>query len=305
MLPATNIMMIRPALFYYNAETAVNNKFQKNIEEVHDAATREFDSLVTLLIENNLSLTVIDDTTFPATPDSIFPNNWISFDEEGNVYLFPMFAKIRRLERKPQVISKLQEKFLIKNFIDLAHFEEQGHFLEGTGSMVLDRQKKIVYACLSDRTSGRVLDEFCSISGYRAIAFTATDARGFPIYHTNVMLCLGLDFAVVCLDAIGNQIEKQLLIKSLNETGKVIIEISLQQLDNFCGNMLQLRNNSGEDLIIMSTSAYTALDKDQRTILEEKNRLIHSPLHHIETAGGGSARCMIAEIFLPAKKAAF
>lgn len=300
MQPASHLLMIRPVNFGFNAETAVNNAFQKNSEEsVQQNALKEFNDLVALLTTNKVDVTVIEDSLHPATPDSIFPNNWISFHEDGLVYLYPMFAHNRRLERKPAVIDTVKSKFTITEMIDLTGFEEQDIFLEGTGSMVLDREFKIAYASLSSRTNEMVLTEFCKQAGYRPVIFSSADEKGIAIYHTNVMMCVAKSFAVVCLECIVNETEKLNLVNSLKQTGKSIVDISLQQLKHFAGNMLQVMNKDGELLLVMSTQAYQSLTVAQVTVLQSHNRILHTPLNTIETAGGGSARCMMAEIFLP------
>lgn len=299
MQPASHLLMIRPVNFGFNAETAVNNAFQKNSEgSVQQNALKEFNDLVALLTTNKVDVTVVEDSLHPATPDSIFPNNWISFHEDGLVYLYPMFAHNRRLERKPAVIDTVQSKFTITEMIDLTGFEEQDIFLEGTGSMVLDREFKIAYASLSPRTNEMVLTEFCKRAGYRPVIFSSADEKGIAIYHTNVMMCVAKTFAVVCLECISTEEEKINLLNSLKQTGKSIVDISLQQLKHFAGNMLQVMNKDGELLLVMSTQAYQSLSVAQVTVLQSHNRILHTSLNTIEMAGGGSARCMMAEIFL-------
>ncbi len=300
MQPASHLLMIRPVNFGFNTETAVNNAFQKNSEgSVQQNALKEFNDLVALLTTNKVDVTVVEDSLHPATPDSIFPNNWISFHEDGLVYLYPMFAHNRRLERKPAVIDTVQSKFTITEMIDLTGFEEQDIFLEGTGSMVLDREFKIAYASLSPRTNEMVLTEFCKRAGYMPVIFSSADEKGIAIYHTNVMMCVAKSFAVVCLECISTEEEKINLVNSLKQTGKSIVDISLQQVKHFAGNMLQVMNKDGELLLVMSTQAYQSLTVAQVTFLQSHNRILHTPLNTIETAGGGSARCMMAEIFLP------
>ena len=293
-----HLLLIRPVNFGFNAETAVNNSFQVNSTgNVQQKALIEFDGLVSLLAENKLSLTVIADTEIPHTPDSIFPNNWISFHEDGTVIIYPMFAANRRLEKKPHILDKLKEIFHITAVKDLSRYETENLFLEGTGSMVLDRENRIAYASLSPRTDKHILDEFCSMAGYTPCSFTSMDNSGNPIYHTNVMMCVAANFAVICLEAIRDEQERLMVSGSLTGSGKEIIGISLQQMNAFAGNMLQVRNSEGELLLVMSSQAFDSLNKTQVSKLEKFSRIIHTPLDTIESYGGGSARCMMAEIF--------
>lgn len=293
-----HLLLIRPVNFGFNAETAVNNSFQVNSTgNVQQKALIEFDGLVSLLAENKLSLTVIADTEIPHTPDSIFPNNWISFHEDGTVIIYPMFAANRRLEKKPHILDKLKEIFHITAVKDLSRYETENLFLEGTGSMVLDRENRIAYASLSPRTYKHILDEFCSMAGYTPCSFTSMDNSGNPIYHTNVMMCVAANFAVICLEAIRDEQERLMVSGSLTGSGKEIIGISLQQMNAFAGNMLQVRNSEGELLLVMSSQAFDSLNKTQVSKLEKFSRIIHTPLDTIESCGGGSARCMMAEIF--------
>ena len=298
----TQLLMIQPVNFGFNEQTAVNNSFQRNIgAAVQQSALQEFNAFVEVLRTNKIDVTVVEDSLLPQTPDSIFPNNWISFHADGSIFLYPMFAENRRLERKPAVLDAIRARFSVSRIIDLTKYETTGSFLEGTGSMVLDRENKIAYACLSPRTNETVLDEFCKLAGYKSITFKAVDQNDIEIYHTNVMMCVAKTFAVVCLESVTYEEEKADLLNSLKQTGKEIIDISLQQLNHFAGNMLQLINEDGELLLIMSTQAFKALTSSQIEILQEHNRIIHASLNTIETAGGGSARCMMAEIFLTKK----
>ncbi|MGO4875666.1 citrulline utilization hydrolase CtlX [Pedobacter psychrotolerans] len=296
-----HLLMIRPVDFKFNEQTAGNNKFQvaSGQSDVQSLALNEFDGFVDLLRKNDVDVTVVDDTLQPETPDSIFPNNWVSFHDDGSVYLYPMFSENRRLERRKEILDGLKEKFEVNHVSDLSFYETQYAFLEGTGSMVLDRVNKIAYACLSVRTDQEVLDNFCLLTGYESVSFQAVDSTNFPIYHTNVMMCIGDQFAVICLDAIPNQEERLAVTLSLNSTGKQIIEITLDQMNHFAGNMLQVANQSGESLLVMSEQAYLSLTADQLNILEKYARMVYAPLYTIEKNGGGSARCMLAEIHLP------
>lgn len=292
--------MIRPVDFKFNTQTAGNNKFQQVSvqQDVQQQALREFDDFAALLRKNGVDVTVIDDTPDPETPDSIFPNNWISFHENGEVYLYPMYAENRRPERRQDILDILGRKFRIGRVTDLSGYEAQEQYLEGTGSMVLDRENKIAYACLSLRTSQEVLADFCNRSGYLPVAFSAADANGFPIYHTNVMMCIGSSFAVVCLDALPDTADRQKVASSIQASGKTLLPISLEQMNHFAGNMLEIKNNAGEHLLVMSAQALRSLRPEQVGQLELQGRIISPALYVIEQNGGGSARCMLAEIHL-------
>ena len=296
--------MIRPVNFGYNAETAVNNAFQVKSKDndVQNKALKEFDEFVNILKRNGVDVTVVEDTVEPHTPDSIFPNNWISFHNNGSVLLYPMYAQNRRAERKEHVLEKISTKFSIKRKIDLSQYEEENIFLEGTGSMVLDRDHKIAYACLSSRTNEKILADFCSQMGYTSIVFNATDNKGQAIYHTNVMMCVADKYVVICLDSIQDKRQKEKVTNTIKQTGKETIDITLNQMNHFAGNMLQVENDKGEKLLVMSTQAFDSLTYEQKKKLESFNKIIHSPLTTIETNGGGSARCMMAEIHLPVQK---
>ena len=294
--------MIEPVNFGFNTETAVNNTFQKPVTgNIQQNALEEFRSLVTLLQINKIDVTVVKDTMDPYTPDSIFPNNWISFHEDGSIFLYPMFAINRRLERKENVLKAIKEKFVVNRITDLSSYEKQNIYLEGTGSMVLDRQNRIAYACISVRTDITLFNEFCRNNNFIPLSFHAIDATGVSIYHTNVMMCIGDSYAIICPQSISNDLEREKLITSIQNTNKEIISISPDQLDHFAGNMLQVINADNERILIISTQAMHSLNKQQVSSLEKHNRIVHSPLHNIEMAGGGSARCMIAEVFLQKK----
>ncbi len=303
MQTTNHILMIRPVDFKFNEQTAGNNKFQVASTEidVQTEALKEFDGFVDLLRKNDVDVTVVDDTLQPETPDSIFPNNWVSFHEDGSVYLYPMFSENRRLERRKEILESLKTRFELNHVNDLSFYEMQYAFLEGTGSMVLDRTNKIAYACLSVRTDEEVLKNFCMLTGYEPVVFQAVDGDNFPIYHTNVMMCIGNRFAVICLDSIRNAEERMQVSISLKGSGKEIIEISLEQMNKFAGNMLQVSNAAGESLLVMSEQAYLSLNAEQVKALEQYSRIIYAPLYTIEKNGGGSARCMLAEIHLPVK----
>jgi hypothetical protein len=292
--------MIRPVNFGYNAETAVNNAFQVKgkDDDVQSKALKEFDSFVSELQQNGVDVTVVEDTDEPHTPDSIFPNNWVSFHTDGIVLLYPMYAANRRSERKQHVLDTIAGKFSIERTIDLSGYEKENIFLEGTGSMVLDRENKIAYACLSPRTNAKVMADFCLQMTYTPVTFHSVDGNGQAIYHTNVMMCVADKYVVICFDSIPGDEEKINVINTILRTEKEIIDISLDQMNCFAGNMLQIENKNGEKLLVMSTQAYESLTNEQKKKLESFNKIIHSPLTTIETNGGGSARCMMAEVHL-------
>lgn len=303
------ILMIRPVNFSFNAQTAVNNSFQtdptkSNSEDaalIQEQALDEFDQFVSVLTKFNVPIRVIEDTEQPVTPDSIFPNNWFSTHDQRAVVLYPMFAENRRLERKPSVKNMLEKNYEIKIWYDLSPFEKRAKFLEGTGSMVLDRLNKVAYACDSPRTDEDLFSDFCSMFKYTPIWFHAYDRAGEPIYHTNVLMCVGADFVVINLEAIPSE-EQAMVKKAIAQSNKKIIPISHSQMEQFAGNMLQVKNQQGEQLVVMSTQAFQSLTEEQIELLSEKNTIVHTPLYTIEKYGGGSARCMMAEIYLNERK---
>jgi len=303
MQTTSHILMIRPVDFKFNEQTAGDNKFQvaSEQENVQQQALAEFDGFVNILRENGVDVTVISDTLNPATPDSIFPNNWVSFHEDGAVFLYPMYSPNRREERRKDIIDYLGKTFEVSHLTDLSFFEQQNLFLEGTGSMVLDRTNKIAYACLSVRTDKEVLDNFAMLSGYKVIAFQAVDEHGFPIYHTNVMMCIGEKFAVVCLNSIKYTEDKIAVLENFKATQKTVIDISFEQMNHFAGNMLEVKNKEGNSLLVMSEQALKALHGTQITALSGFSKIVTAPLYTIEQNGGGSARCMLAEVHLPLK----
>jgi len=296
----SKVLMIRPLHFVFNEETAVNNSFQikSDPDKVTENAVREFDAFVLALQSAGVDVTVVEDSPDPHTPDAIFPNNWISFHESGVYCLYPMFAPNRRKERKEEVINAIREKFHYHQLVDFTSYESKNLFLEGTGSMVLDRDKRIAYACISPRTDQLVLEDFCKKMKYRSVVFHATDESGLPIYHTNVMMCVADRYVVICLDSIQDTDEKKLVEETILSSDKEIIRISLGQMNQFAGNMLQLENDRGEKILVMSTAAWSSLLPEQKENLLRYNRVVHSSLQNIESNGGGSARCMIAEIHL-------
>ena len=299
----SRMMMIRPAKFGFNPETAGSNGFQhKPLENgIENTANDEFDLMIHQLEVAGIELHVFDDKDDANRPDAVFSNNWISFHQSGKVVLYPMMAENRRAERRMDIIESLRTNFKIEEIIDLTHFESEGKYLEGTGSMVLDRRYKIAYACLSPRTHPEVLNAFAEALGYEIVSFSASDENDMPVYHTNVLMCVGDIFAVVCLEAIKDPDERQLVRATLEETNKYIIEISLDQVRHFAGNMLLTKNNRSDKFLVMSTQAYNALTKKQKEMLSEYGRLLHTDLSFIEENGGGSARCMMTEIHLPMK----
>ncbi|MCE2974111.1 MAG: arginine deiminase-related protein [Sediminibacterium sp.] len=302
MQTTSHLLMIRPVRFGFNAQTAVNNAFQiadANQQEVEKKAIAEFDDFVEKLRNAHVDVTVVEDTPEPHTPDSLFPNNWISFHSNGTIVLYPMFAENRRLERKPTVLAAIKNKFLIQQTEDMSVYENRQLYLEGTGSMVLDRDNRFAYACLSPRTDRQVLENFCTRMNYTPVVFNSMDEKNQPIYHTNVMMCVADRYVVICLDSIPDEREKNNVIEKINASGKSIISISLSQMNHFAGNMLQIENNSGEKILVMSSQAYESLSPAQVAELSGYNRIIHSSLQTIESNGGGSARCMMAEIHLP------
>ena len=296
--------MIKPVAFDFNAETAVNNAFQQqgSNENAQQKAEAEFDGFVEKLSAAGVDVTVVQDTPVPHTPDSIFPNNWISFHQDGSIVLYPMYATNRRAERKQHVLDTIAAKFDVKQQIDFTSKENDDHFLEGTGSMVLDRDNKIAYACLSPRTDKTVFEEWCSKMNYKPCSFYSVDENGGEIYHTNVMMCVADQYVVICLDSIRDAAERDNVFDTITDSGKKIIEISYKQMNQFAGNMLQVENKTGQLYLVMSSQAYNALTPSQVKELENYNPIIHSDLTTIETNGGGSARCMMAEVFLPLKK---
>lgn len=301
MQSTNHILMIRPMAFSYNVQTAASNSFQKQDEassETQNLALIEFDSLVNKLINAGVNVTVINDTIEPHKPDSIFPNNWISFHPKGEIAVYPMQAPNRRLERRFDILDQLGNTFELNEIHDFTAWEKENKFLEGTGSMVLDRENKICYACLSPRTDLSLLEKFCTKLNYQLIHFIANDNLGNAIYHTNVVMSVTSDFIIICKDCIPNKDE---LTQILESTNKQIIEISLSQLNQFGGNVLEVLGTDNKKYLVMSEQAFKAFNTTQIQIIEKYCSIIHSPLYTIETSGGGSARCMIAEVFLKLK----
>ncbi|MBC2839655.1 citrulline utilization hydrolase CtlX [Robiginitalea sp. SC105] len=302
-----SILMIRPVQFRMNEQTAVNNFFQEDLSlsnaEINRRAQEEFDTFVDVLRDAGIHVTVVEDRLETDTPDSIFPNNWISFHASGLVVIYPMYAVNRRRERREDIFDRLEsEGFVIREVVDYTSAEADGIFLEGTGSVVLDRVNQKAYCALSDRADEGLLIEFCEDFELLPVIFTANqsvDGERKPIYHTNVMMCIAEDFAVICLESIDDRKERKLVADQLHADGRELIEITEAQVHAFAGNMIQLCNRQGERLLVMSKSAHDSLTAAQVAAIEKSSRIVSSPLETIETCGGGSARCMIAEVFLP------
>jgi hypothetical protein len=308
MAQTTNtILMIRPVHFRMNEQTAVNNYFQEDLNlknaEINRQAQQEFDDFVGVLRKNGVNVIVESDDELLDTPDSVFPNNWVSFHENGDVAIYPMFAENRRKERREEVFMTLErEGFIIENIIDYTTAEDEGLFLEGTGSIVLDRENKIAYCALSPRADEDLFIEFCEDFDYFPVVFNAyqtVNNQRMPIYHTNVMMCIGTKIAVICLESIDDKKERKQVLQHLKNNRKEIIAISESQMHQFAGNMLQLKGVNNQDLLVMSTSAHDSLTLEQKAAIEQHCKIVSSSLETIETCGGGSARCMMAEVFLP------
>lgn len=300
--------MIEPIAFQFNEQTAINNFYQKKLPlsavETHEKALVEFNSLVEKLKDKGVNVIVIKDNDELKTPDSIFPNNWISFHQDRRIVLYPMFAKNRRYERRSDIIEMLRDEhhFYISKIVDYSSFEDDGKYLEGTGSLILDRKNKLCYAAISERTNEELVLKFCADFNYEPICFTANQTikgKRLPLYHTNVMLCIGNQYAIVCLDAIDDLAEREMVRTKLFNSEKDIIEITEEQKNNFAGNMLQVFGD--QPYLVMSSRAYKCLTKNQLMKITSYNNIIQSNLDTIENCGGGSARCMMAEIFLPLK----
>ncbi len=305
------IVMVRPINFRMNEQTAVNNYYQKVIDNllpatVNAKAQQEFDAYVKKLQSYGIQVIVVSDTEEFDTPDSIFPNNWISFHQDGTIALYPMFAENRRLERREDILTQLEEAgFVIENVMDYTNAEKEEVYLEGTGSLLLDRVHKKAYCALSPRANEELFLEFCEDFEYTPVVFTANQTvneQREAIYHTNVMMCLAETFAVICLDSIDDKKERKNVLKHLKEDGKEVIAISEEQVNNFAGNMLQVQGKDNQLFLIMSQAAYNSLTPQQITTIEKHCAIISSSLDTIEACGGGSARCMMAEVFLPKEK---
>lgn len=301
----SSILMVRPHHFAFNEQTMASNAFQQNSgaeqQEVVQKATEEFDQMVKLLRSKEVEVIVKQDTPTPPKPDAIFPNNWVVFHHDGDVSLFPMEAVNRRYERRQDILDHLKQEFVVREVNDLSAPEKEGRYLEGTGSIIFDHQHRIAYACISSRTDAGLFSDFCKNRGYEEQTFESVDENEKAVYHTNVIMCIGKKLAVLCTESIRNEKQKERVKKRLRETGHELVEISLRQVLQFAGNMLQLTSKTGEELLVMSSRAYQSLTTEQISCIEQHCRIVHTPLTTIEDIGGGSARCMMAEIFLPTK----
>jgi len=302
----STILMIEPVAFRFNPDAARTNRFMCDVPGLEPAraqalALGEFRSLVETLEREGVEVLVRADTLEPLTPDSIFPNNWVSFHGDGRVFIYPMEPENRRLERRADLIDWLREAhgFRVEAVVDLTEHEQKGRFLEGTGSMVFDRRERIVYACLSPRTTPSLLEAYAERYGYRLLTFRAVDRTGTAIYHTNVVMAVGSRTAVICGESILEETDRRRVLDSLRSTGHEIVDLSMTQLHAFAGNVLELHDRDGASLIVMSERARDSLTSAQASVLGAHARLVSSPIPTIEDCGGGSVRCMIAEVFLP------
>ena len=302
---ASTILMIRPAAFGFNEETAVNNFFRTGLsiskEQVQQQALQEFDIMIETLHNHDIPVIVINDTAEPVKPDAIFPNNWLSTSPSGIVNVFPMYAVSRRAEKRKDILQTLSEHFIVTDVQDWSKYEEEGRFLEGTGSMVIDHDNKMIYSSVSERTNLSVLEKFASANDYQAIVFLATDRKGRSVYHTNVMMVLGENFSVLCEEAIDEEWELIAVRQLLESTDHTIISITREQMHSFAGNMLEVQAKNGEKYLVMSQAAFDVLKKEQLRMLEAYAKLLPISIPTIEKEGGGSVRCMMTEIFLERK----
>ena len=309
MRQSTNsILMIRPNNFGFNEETSNDNHYQnKEFFESNSNknAQKEFDNMVNNLKQNGISVHVFQDDDINYTPDSIFPNNWISFHENGDIGLYPMYAKNRRLERRPEVLEFLEEQgFGIENIVDYSGAESENKFLEGTGSMILDRENRIAYCSISNRSNEDLFIDFCEDFEFTPVLFNSFQSVGderLPIYHTNVMMCVTMSYVIICLDSIDDKKQRKNVCEFIKKSEKELINISENQVEKFAGNMLELLNGKGESVLVMSKSAENSLSENQKNTITNYSKIISSDINTIELCGGGSARCMMAEIFLPKK----
>ncbi len=298
MQTTSKVFMVKPVRFGYNPQTAGNNAFSRPGREnsAQENALREFTSYVALLRANKIDVVIGEDTSTPHTPDSIFPNNWFSTHEDGTMVLYPMSTLNRRHERKEELLEVIRKNFEVRRLIDLTWWENDNLYLEGTGSMVLDRENKIVYAAKSQRTSEKVLEDFCKQMCYTPVYFEAYDRQGVAIYHTNVMMSVGTAYAIVCMESIRPE-DRDRVLGSIRDSGRKILDISFDQLEHFAGNMLEVHNTEGRPILVMSASARKSLTTEQNRELSAHYKLLSPQLDYIETHGGGSARCMLAELF--------
>lgn len=303
---ASEILMIRPASFGFNAETSANNVFQTAPEtltqqQVQQKAVEEFDNFIDTLRKKKIEVIVVQDTANPPKPDAIFPNNWFCTLSDGSVCVFPMYAANRRIEKRDDLLQMLTEKFKVRDVEDWSEYEAEHLFLEGTGSMIIDHAYKIIYACISPRTNKTVLEKFAHAHGYKAMLFHSKDEHKTDVYHTNVIMHLGDGYAVICMESIPDETERIALSQLLISTGHEIIPITFEQVRKYAGNMLQVQNKSGKKFTILSRSAYMSLTSEQKKIFNYHTTLLPIDINTIETVGGGSVRCMMAEIFLEKK----
>lgn len=302
MQTTNNILLVRPANFVFNTQTETSNAFQVKVKDndeiVQQKAFSEFEDFTNKLKDKGANVFVFEDTAFPQKPDAVFPNNWVTFHSDGTVILYPMHAPNRQFERRTDILDELGKNFKISNVIDLSSYEKENKFLEGTGSVIFDHDHKIAYACISPRTNNELFLKLCNILKYKPISFHSYDEGGKQIYHTNVMMCVGEKFAAICLESITDEEEKEIVSGTLAATGHQVIEISYNQMKNFAGNMLEIKT-SAKNILALSKSAFNILSAAQKNEIGKHCELVPLSINTIETIGGGSARCMIAEIFLP------
>ncbi len=296
-----SLLMIRPAAFGFNPLTAASNAFQghSDLSEVHQKALSEFDRMVDLLESHDINVHVIEDTPTPLKPDVLFPNNWISFHDDGNVILYPMLAENRRMERRMDLVDQLRRDYIIHDIVDLSASEQNNEFLEGTGSLVIDYVNSIAYACRSPRTNEALVRKLCELLQYTPVLFDAVDENGIPIYHTNVVMCIGTTFAVICLDAVRSEADQDLILDNFERTGHKVVAISYEQMKAFAGNMMEVRSRNGEPIVLLSERAFNSLLPGQVDAISRHAEMLPIPIETIENVGGGSVRCMVAGIYLP------
>jgi len=303
---ASTVLMVRPAAFGYNRETARDNFFQVNMnlpaDKIHEQALSEFDNMVKTLRKNGIEVILVEDDNHPPKPDAVFPNNWLSTSPEGKIYVYPLYAPNRRPEKRDDILEELASAYIVRDVQDWSEFEAEGRFLEGTGSMIMDHESKLIYAAISERTNLSVLEKFSATNGYQAMVFLATDREGRPVYHTNVVMSLGERFCVLCEEAIDEEWELIAIRQLLESTGHMIISITRDQMHRFAGNMLELKNAKGEHILVLSRDAHDSLRKEQKEMLEAFAKLLPIGVPTIEKVEGGSVRCMMAEIFLEHRK---
>ena len=302
----STLLLVRPAAFAFNDETAADNAFQYtdpgvDVFSLASNALMEFDYMADELNNCGLNVIIAEDSYVPPKPDAIFPNNWVFMGHDGRVTLFPMMAPNRRPEKRDEILDLIREEHVITDVLDMSELEAENFFLEGTGSMVMDHENKMIFAALSQRTHPAALDKWARANGYHAITFRSNDGHGHPIYHTNVMMSIGPNIAVICQDAFEDELEWIAVTQVLRSTGHRVVPISIDQMRAFAGNILFVRNNRNESLTLLSETAFDALNEEQKGYISEAGRLVPLTIPTIEMVGGGSVRCMIAEVFLPKK----